>query len=292
MTQRRPDARRRRLSLPPDAITARGLRRAWRGYDRSAVEDLLARLARQTTELVEEVEGLRAEHERLQDRLSEVAETEDVLRRTLVTAQRAADESVREAGERAEEVRARALGRAEELLREAVDEAHDLRQQALARARDEESEARARRRQLEQHADALQAFARDHRERLARHLRRQLERLEELDLPTPPSAPAGDGVAADTSEASGAGLDDPGGPTGGGDEGNGRVDDRARVEQLVSGVAEDVYGDADDATTGDGDVDAVGEDADATGDDADADVDVAGGDADAADVDAEARGDG
>jgi cell division initiation protein len=303
VTDRHEDSGRVRLSLPPEAITARGLGRAWRGYDRDAADDLLARLARQTAALVDEVEDLRAERRRLQDRLADVAGTEELLRRTLVTAQRTADESVREATARAEELRTRALGRAEELLREAVDESHDLRDRALRNARAEEAAVRERRRELEQHADALEAFARDHRDRLARHLRRQLERLDELELPTPP-ATVPRGTAADGPVEDVAGPEDlvgRGDGSGHDDGGERSGDDDVRVERMVAAVSEEVYGDTGPDREGESAGDADGPDAgpppdddesvrDRHADGSDGDGgDGDGGDAESADGDAEAR---
>lgn len=177
------------VPLGPDAIVEYELPRAKRGYDRKEVDDLLDRLAAQTGELVREVAALRDERRTLLARLEESSEAESTLKRTLVTAQRAAELSVQEAESQAEEIRARAVERAEELIARAADEAHELRDAAQRRARADETEARRRRRSLEEHVEELRVFADDHRERVAHHLRQQLARLDAMEAPAPPSAP-------------------------------------------------------------------------------------------------------
>lgn len=176
------------LSLDASEIVAYDLGRAKRGYDRSQVDELLDRLAAQTEGLVREVEALRADREVLLARLDTTSEAEATLKKTLVTAQRAAEISVQEAQEQASAIRDRALERAEDLLRKAADQAQELRDTAMRRARADEADARHRRRLLDEHVAQLRAFTEDHRERVGHHLRQQLERLEAMDVPTPPPA--------------------------------------------------------------------------------------------------------
>lgn len=177
------------LVLGPEEIVNYPLRKATRGYRTDEVDDLLDQLAVQTQDLLSELHQLEDERDLLRRQLAEASETESMLKKTLVTAQRAAEASVAEAHEEADQLRQRARQRVEELLSEAAEQAHELREAALRRARADEADIRRYRRGVEEHVEALRTFAADHRARLAHHLELQRERLAEMDLPDAPAPP-------------------------------------------------------------------------------------------------------
>lgn len=177
------------LVLGPDEIINYPLRKATRGYAVREVDDLLDQLAVQTQDLLGRLSELEDERDTLRREVSEAGEAESMLKRTLVTAQRAAEASVAEAREEAEALRLRARARAEELLASAVEQAQELREAALRRARADEADMRRYRRDVEEHIDTLRTFAADHRARLAHHLELQQQRLDEMDLPDAPPPP-------------------------------------------------------------------------------------------------------
>lgn len=177
------------LVLGPDEIINYPLGKATRGYAVSEVDDLLDQLAVQTQDLLARVERLELERDQLQAQLAEASEAESMLKKTLVTAQRAAEASVAEAREEADELRQRARDQVEELLASAAEQAHELREAALRRARSDEADIRRYRRDVEEHIEALKTFAADHRARLAHHLEQQQARLEEMALPPAPPEP-------------------------------------------------------------------------------------------------------
>ena len=178
------------LVLGPDEIINYALRKATRGYAVKDVDDLLDQLAVQTQDLLERLAELEAERDQLRGQLAEASESESMLKRTLVTAQRAAEASVAEAREEADALRQRARERAEELLASAAEQAQELRDAALRRARADEADLRRYRRDVEEHIESLRTFAADHRARLAHHLELQRERLDEMDLPEAPPPPS------------------------------------------------------------------------------------------------------
>lgn len=180
----------RDLVLGPDEIVNYPLRKATRGYAVKEVDDLLDQLAVQTQDLLARVERMASDQEQLRGQVAEASETESMLKKTLVTAQRAAEASVAEAREEADELRQRARDQVEELLASAAEQAHELREAALRRARADEADVRRYRRDVEEHIEALRTFASDHRARLAHHLEQQQARLEEMDLPDAPPEPA------------------------------------------------------------------------------------------------------
>lgn len=177
------------LVLGPDEIVNYPLGKATRGYTVKEVDDLLDQLAVQTQDLLARVERLEFEREQLQGQLAEASEAESMLKKTLVTAQRAAEASVAEARQEADELRQRARDQVEELLASAAEQAHELREAALRRARADEADIRRYRRDVEEHIEALRTFASDHRARLAHHLEQQQSRLAEMDLPGAPPEP-------------------------------------------------------------------------------------------------------
>lgn len=177
------------LVLGPDEIINYPLRKATRGYQVKEVDDLLDQLAVQTQDLLARIDRLEDEREQLGAQLAEASETESMLKKTLVTAQRAAEASVAEAREEADELRQRARERVEEMLASAAEQAHELREAALRRARADEADVRRYRRDVEEHIDALRTFAADHRARLAHHLEQQQARLDEMELPDAPPEP-------------------------------------------------------------------------------------------------------
>lgn len=177
------------LVLGPDEIINYPLKKATRGYAVKEVDDLLDQLAVQTQDLLARIDRLEDEREQLGAQLAEASETESMLKKTLVTAQRAAEASVAEAREEADELRQRARDRVEEMLASAAEQAHELREAALRRARADEADVRRYRRDVEEHIDALRTFAADHRARLAHHLEQQQARLDEMELPEAPPEP-------------------------------------------------------------------------------------------------------
>lgn len=178
------------LVLGPDEIVNYPLRKATRGYQVKEVDDLLDQLAVQTQRLLEAVQRLEDEREQLRQQLAAASESESFLKKTLVTAQRAAEASVAEAHEEAEQLRIAARERIEQLLADAAGQAHELREAALRRARADEADVRRYRREVEEHIEALRTFAEDHRARLAHHLELQQQRLDQMELPPPPPEPS------------------------------------------------------------------------------------------------------
>lgn len=183
------DADRPDLVMGPDEIVNYPLRKATRGYAVKEVDDLLDQLAVQTQRLLESVARLEEDRDEARRQLQEATEAESMLKKTLLTAQRAAEASVAEAHEEAEALRQRARDQVEQLLAEAAEQAHELREAALRRARADEADIRRYRRDVEEHVATLRQFADDHRARLAHHLELQMERLREMDLPEAPPQP-------------------------------------------------------------------------------------------------------
>lgn len=170
------------MGLSPDDIVNYPLKQAVRGYSVPQVDELLDQVADTVERLTSEVEDLRRRLRQSEDRLAAASETESTLKRTLVTAQRAAEQSLDEAREQAtglvEEARRASAG----ILEAAELDAQELREEAVKAARAEEAEIRRRRQALEGHIEALRIFEREYRARLRGHLEDQLRTLDDVPV--------------------------------------------------------------------------------------------------------------
>jgi cell division septum initiation protein DivIVA len=172
-------------------ITPRELRdveiaEAFRGYNREVVNDLLERAAatveaekERSRELTERLKAAQLEADRSR-------ETEDILHRTLLLAQRAADEAVAEAQQKAREMMEEAELESRRLLADAQSDAQRRRDEERERIEGEVVDLAARRDTLLADVEALTHFETDYRDRIAGVLENDLETLR-----TRPSAAPG-----------------------------------------------------------------------------------------------------
>ncbi len=162
----------------------------WRGYNQEEVDVFLDRVAETLDRLQRENRALRGRSTELEQTVATSRDTEEMLKKTLVTAQQAAEEAI-----------AKAKAKAEQLLTEAEQRAHrsqedvkerlaaaevDLRRKTL----DADREFTVRRKELETSIDRLRAFEADLKQRLKTFLEQQLRTLDVLEERESPSAPA------------------------------------------------------------------------------------------------------
>ncbi|MGH8976972.1 MAG: DivIVA domain-containing protein [Acidimicrobiia bacterium] len=197
-------------------ITPRELRdveiaEAFRGYNREVVNDLLERAAAsidaadaRTAELTERLKSAQLEADRSR-------ETEDILHRTLLLAQRAADEAVAEAQQKSREMMEEAELESHKLLADAQTEAQRRRDEERERLETEVVDLAARRDTLLADVDALTQFESDYRARLAGALEDDLAKLRDRASALPGPVPQGHEVEMPVArEAFAAGDDDTG----------------------------------------------------------------------------------
>ena len=118
------------------------------------------------------------------------AEMEEMLRRTLLLAQRTADQAVAEAQAEAERVKAEAQAHAERLVGEAQTEAERHEREATARREAAVAAIEADRRSIEAQVEALRGFEREYRTRLKAYLELQLRELDTVGRSTASAAAA------------------------------------------------------------------------------------------------------
>jgi DivIVA domain-containing protein len=177
------------VTLSPDDIVGYEFRQQKvRGYDVDEVDDLLDRLADQVERTDQELADLRRRLREAEARLGSALETESTLKRTLVTAQEAAERALADAREQADELRETAERAIDDQLARAREEATTLVTRAQHQARAELEQARSQRIAVEGRLAALRALEDRHRRSLERHLRAQLDQLTAMD--TDPDLPS------------------------------------------------------------------------------------------------------
>jgi cell division initiation protein len=205
---------------------------AWRGYNQSEVDDFLDRAAEALERVQRENQDLKERIVELDQAMAASRDTEEMLKKTLVTAQRAAEEAIANAKTKAEEMITEADAHVKRTDTESRERLARAEAESRRKVEDAEREAAERRRALDDRIGKLTAFERDARQRLKAFYEQQLRALDALtDLEPPrfgpPSArpaqgaqptarPAGATPAAGASPASDA-LGEAQEPAGGGE---------------------------------------------------------------------------
>ena len=206
--------------ITPQELRTIEIRESFRGYHREEVDSLCDRAA----ETIEQLQRQRSVlEERLGGRLdpqtgsvrifgsaakaglqpvSNMARDADLIQRTLILAQRAADEAIAEADARAHALITEAEAKAHALVNAAEAEARRLEDGERRRIAAEVLELRATRETLLGDVETLQGFAAKYRDRIRQAIEGELERLGTsagFDVQAPP--------APDLHEARGTGVE-------------------------------------------------------------------------------------
>jgi DivIVA domain-containing protein len=182
------------LDITPQELRDIEIQQEWRGYHRDDVDELLERAAAT-------IEHLEAENAQLRARLAQgapaaappvaaprpapqpapvpirTADT-DVIQRTLVLAQKAADEAVAEARARAEQIVTESEARAQQLVADAEANARRIADAEKSRLEADIARLTEARETLTADVDALEQFEREYRERLRVAIHAELDLLE------------------------------------------------------------------------------------------------------------------
>jgi cell division initiation protein len=164
---------------------------AWRGYDQEEVDEYLDRLA-------ETIEAIRNENNALEARVGELEgsvaasrSTEEMLKKTLVSAQSAAEEAIAKAKARADQL----IGEAEERARKADEAAREktsnLDAEIRRRTLEADREHTTRKRDLDASIQRLKAHETELKDRLRSFLDQQKRALDSLAAaPEPARGPS------------------------------------------------------------------------------------------------------
>lgn len=178
----------RGMDVTPHELRDAEINEVKRGYDCDAVDELLERAA-DTIEALQHKVDLAEQHARDAEARGVTArESEDVLQRTLLMAQKAADDAIADANARAAAITAAADAQARITIDDAATSAQ---REATAQRLALESEVRglaARREALSADVDALERFEADYRARLRRAIEADLDALAVTREPVAASA--------------------------------------------------------------------------------------------------------
>ena len=154
---------------------------AWKGYRQDEVDDFLDQVSEALDHAQRENAALQVRINELEQAVSTARDTEEMLKKTLVTAQRAAEEAI-----------ASAKSKADRIVVEAEEDAARIRGEAEERMGSADAEARRklleadratelRTRELESSIERLQAHERELKGRLKTFLEQQLKALNALE---------------------------------------------------------------------------------------------------------------
>ncbi|MDQ3646950.1 MAG: DivIVA domain-containing protein, partial [Actinomycetota bacterium] len=92
------------MDLGAHEIQAKQFNDAWRGYNQEEVDDFLDKVAEAIDQVQRENRALHARVRELDQVLATSRDTEDMLKKTLITAQQAAEEAIASAKAKAEQL--------------------------------------------------------------------------------------------------------------------------------------------------------------------------------------------
>lgn len=169
--------------LTPNEIADYPLRTSVRGYRVEQVDELLDRVADRIESLQRELAEAREHVVAAERRADESSATESTLKRTLVTAQRAAEDTVAEAKAEAAAIRSDAEEQADRMLGAARAEAEDLRARAAELLRQAQQRGTDIRKEAEDDVARLREVAERFRTKLRQHLDTHAALLDRAPTP-------------------------------------------------------------------------------------------------------------
>jgi cell division septum initiation protein DivIVA len=184
------------MDVTPQELRGTEIKEAWRGFNRDEVDDLLERaastiehLTRQIQELETRLTSAPAASAPSAAPLPANRDDAEMLQRTLLLAQRAADDAVNEAQARARQLVEESEARAQSLVSEAESTARRIAESERRRLDDEIRDLASRRERLSSDADALEAYVSGYRDRLREAIEADLARLDSSTVEAPAPRP-------------------------------------------------------------------------------------------------------
>jgi DivIVA domain-containing protein len=197
------------MEITPSELRDVEIRESLRGYNRDEVNDLLERAAGTIEATTERLQQLTERLASAQSEAGRTRETEDVLHRTLLLAQRAADEAVAEATAKARQLLDDADIQSRRLVAEGESDARRKGEAERRRLEEEILDLAGRRESLLADVEALTRFETEYRERMARALEADLSALRSRQTSAPGTRPEPSDVAMPSGKEGGESRDAP-----------------------------------------------------------------------------------
>jgi cell division initiation protein len=153
---------------------------AWRGYNQEEVDDFLDRVAEAFDFTSRENAALHRRVNELEQALTTSRETEEMLKKTLVSAQQAAEEAIAKAKDKASALLADAEERAARANEETRQKLANVDAEIKRRALEADREHQARRRDMDATIERLRSFESELKRRLSAFLEQQTRALGAL----------------------------------------------------------------------------------------------------------------
>jgi cell division initiation protein len=190
------------MDLTARDINEKQFHDAWRGYNQAEVDDFLDKVAEALDNALRERETFRRRASELEQAVATSRDTEEMLKKTLVTAQQAAEEAIAKARAKAEQLVTDAEERATRANEEARDRAQTLEEEVRQRNADAERRHTAKTREYEASIEKLRSVEAEIKQRLRAFLEQQMGALEQLQLAAS-EAPSNGTAAGDARRGSG-----------------------------------------------------------------------------------------
>ena len=168
------------MELGPREIHDKQFHDEWRGYNREEVDDFLDRAAEALDQAQRSSQSLTERVRQLEADLAQAREGEQMLKKTLVTAQQHAEEAVASARAKATKIVAEAGERGRALMDEARTKAGTIESEARRRAQESERSGEQRKRELESAIERLRILETDTKQKLKAFLDAQQRSLTSL----------------------------------------------------------------------------------------------------------------
>jgi len=164
------------MDVTPQELRGNEIKEAFRGYHRDEVDDLLERAAVTIENLTRQLQE--APRQPADAPLAQVSRNDaETIQRTLLLAQRAADDAIAEAQERARQILDESEAKAQTLVGDAEVTARRIHEGERRRLEAEIADLIARRSRLQSDADALEAYANGYRDRVRTAIENDLANL-------------------------------------------------------------------------------------------------------------------
>src|SRR6476469_5995230 len=178
------------MDVTPQELRSSEIKYSWRGYDRDEVDDLLERAAVTIESLTQDLQEASSRPAPAMAAPAPVAaasaaevplpssrDDADMLQRTLLLAQRAADDAVNEAQARSKQMLEESEAKAQTLVSDAEATARRIAEGERRRLETELLDLSARREQLRSDADALEEYVAGYRDRIRSAIEGDLAKL-------------------------------------------------------------------------------------------------------------------
>ena len=151
----------------------------WRGYNQQEVDDFLDRIAESLDALQRENITLQTRMRELDQAVSTSRETEEMLKKTLVTAQQAAEKAIATAKEKAENLIAEAEERVKQVNADADERVQSAQAEVNRRAMDAQRQYDLKKRELDATIEKLSSYENELKDKLKTFLQQEKAYLEQ-----------------------------------------------------------------------------------------------------------------